>query len=95
MTGRFERRLVRMEKLQRPAPEPPPDPRMFVTATLVGFHWCDRGEDEHPLQAYSAAAKGPDGEAGMHKARDTDVRQGQPHGRLMLTVLGDLAEFAL
>jgi hypothetical protein len=31
----------------------------------------------------------------MHKARDADVRQGQPHGRLMLTVLGDLAEFAL
>jgi hypothetical protein len=29
------------------------------------LHWCDRGEDEHPLQAYSAAAKGPDGEAGM------------------------------
>jgi hypothetical protein len=39
-------------------PEPPPDPRGFVLATLVGFHCCDRGADEHPLQAYSAAAKG-------------------------------------
>ena len=46
-------------------PKHPPDPRGFVLATLVGFHWCDRGEDEHPLQAYIAAAKGPDGEAGM------------------------------
>jgi hypothetical protein len=95
MTSRFERRLSRIEKLQQPVPEPPPDPRMFVIATLVGFHCCDRRDDEHPLQAYSAAAKGPDGQPGMHKARDADVRQGQPHGRLMLTVLGDLAEFAL
>jgi hypothetical protein len=39
-------------------------------ATLVGFHWCDRGEDEHPLQAYSAAAKGADGEAGMDRLFD-------------------------
>jgi hypothetical protein len=69
MTSRFERRLARIEKLQRPAPEPPPDPRGFVLATLVGFHWCDRGEDEH-LQAYSAAAKGADGEAGMDRLFD-------------------------
>ena len=59
MTSRFERRLARIEKLQRPEPKAPPDPRMFVIATLVGFHCCDRREDEHPLQAYSAAAKGP------------------------------------
>ena len=70
MTSRFERRLARIEKLQRPAPEPPPDPRMFVIATLVGFHCCDRREDEHPLQAYSAAAKGPAGEAGMERLFD-------------------------
>jgi hypothetical protein len=43
---------------------------MFVIATLVGFHCCDRREDEHPLQAYSAAAKGPTGEAGMHALLD-------------------------
>jgi hypothetical protein len=70
MTSRFERRLARVEKLQRPAPEPAPDPRMFVIATLVGFHCCDRRADEHPLQAYSAAAKGPDGEAGMQALLD-------------------------
>jgi hypothetical protein len=70
VTSRFERRLARIEKLQRPAPEPAPDPRGFVLATLVGFYWCDRGEDEHPLEAYSAAAKGPDGEAGMHALLD-------------------------
>jgi hypothetical protein len=43
---------------------------MFVIATLVGFHSCDRREDEHPLQAYSAAAKGPDGEAAMQALLD-------------------------
>ena len=34
---------------------------MFVNATLVGFHCCPRRDDEHPLQAYSAAAKDPAG----------------------------------
>jgi hypothetical protein len=58
MTSRFERRLGSVEKLRRPVPDPP-DLRMFVIATLVGFHCCDRGADEHPLQAYSDAAKGP------------------------------------
>jgi hypothetical protein len=70
MTSRFERRLARIEKLQRPDPKAPPDPRMFVIATLVGFHSCDRREDEHPLQAYAAAAKGPAGEAGMQHLLD-------------------------
>jgi hypothetical protein len=69
MTGRFERRLARVEKLRRPVPDPP-DPRMFVIATLVGFHCCPRRADEHPLQAYSAAAKGPAGEAGMQALLD-------------------------
>jgi len=54
MTSRFERRLARIEKLQRPEPMAPPDARMFVIATLVGFHCCDRSADEHPLHAYSA-----------------------------------------
>jgi hypothetical protein len=67
MTSRFERRLARVEKLQRPATEAPTDPRMFVIATLVGFHCCDRHEDEHPLQAYSAAAKGPDALRAMQR----------------------------
>ena len=70
MTSRFERRVARIERLRRSVPEPPPDPRMFVIATLVGFHCCDRREDEHPLQAYSAAAKGPAGEAGMERLVD-------------------------
>jgi hypothetical protein len=70
MTSRFERRLARIEKQQRPATEAPADPRMFVMATLVGFHCCDRRADEHPLQAYSAAAKGPAGEAGMQRMLD-------------------------
>ena len=70
MTSRFERRLARIEKRQQPVTQSPPDPRGFVLATLVGFHWCDRDEDEHPLQAYSAAAKGPDGEAGMQALLD-------------------------
>jgi hypothetical protein len=61
---------AREEKLQRPAPEPPTDPRMFVIPTLVGFHCCDRRADEHPLQAYSAAAKGAAGEAGMQALLD-------------------------
>jgi hypothetical protein len=61
---------ARIEKLQRPATEAPTDPRMFVIATLVGFHCCDRSADEHPLQAYSAAAKGPAGEAGMQALLD-------------------------
>jgi hypothetical protein len=34
MNSRFERRLARVEKLRRPVPDPP-DPRMFVIATLV------------------------------------------------------------
>jgi hypothetical protein len=51
-------------------PRPPPDPRGFVLATLVGFHCCARRADEHPLQAYSAAAKAPDGEAGMERQFD-------------------------
>jgi hypothetical protein len=70
MTSRFERRLARIEKLHRPLSEPPPDPRGFVLATLIGFHCCDRREDEHPLQAYSATAKGPAGEAGMQALLD-------------------------
>jgi hypothetical protein len=70
MTSRFERRLARIEKLQRPASEPLPDPRGLVLATLVGFHCCDRGEDEDPLQAYSDTAKGPVGEAGMQALLD-------------------------
>jgi hypothetical protein len=69
MTSRFERRLARVEKLRRPVPDPP-DPRMFVIATLVGFHCCPRRDDEYPLQAYVAAAKGPDGEAGMERLLD-------------------------
>jgi hypothetical protein len=70
MTSRFERRLSRIEKLKRTVPEPPPDPRMFVIATLVGFHCRPRRADEHPHQAYSAAAKGPGGEAGMQALLD-------------------------
>jgi hypothetical protein len=70
MTTRFERRVARIERLQRAIPEPPPDPRGFVLATLVGFHCCPRRDDEHPLQAYSAAAKGPAGEAGMQRLFD-------------------------
>jgi hypothetical protein len=50
--------------------EVPTDPRMFVIPTLVGFHCCDRRADEHPLQAYSAAAKGAAGEAGMQRLLD-------------------------
>jgi hypothetical protein len=69
MTSRFERRLARVEKLRRPVPEPP-DPRMFVMATLVGFHCCDRRADEHPLEAYVAAAKGADGETAMQHRFD-------------------------
>jgi hypothetical protein len=65
-----DQQMVNEGSRQRPAPEPTPDPRGFVLATLVGFHCCDRGEDEHPLQAYSAAAKGPDGEAGMERLLD-------------------------
>jgi hypothetical protein len=68
MTSRFERRLARIEKRQRPVPEPRPDPRMFVMATLVDIYYCDRREDEHPLQAYVAAAKA--GEAGMQALLD-------------------------
>ena len=70
MTSRFERRLARIEKLQRPVSEPPPDPRGFVLATLIGFHCCDRREDQHPLQAYVATARGPEGEAGMERLID-------------------------
>ena len=70
MTSRFELRLAKIEKRRQLAPEPPADPRGFVLATLVGFHCCDRRADEHPLQAYSAAARGPAGEAGMQALRD-------------------------
>jgi hypothetical protein len=45
----FERRLARIEKQQRPVPEPPPDPRMFVVATLVGFHSCLNGFMSVPI----------------------------------------------
>jgi hypothetical protein len=70
MISRFERRLSRMERLQRPISEPPPDPRGFILVTLVGFYCCKRPEDQHPLQAYVAAARGPDGEAGMGRMLD-------------------------
>jgi hypothetical protein len=70
MTSRFKRRLARIEKRQRPAPEPPPDPRGFVLATLVGFHCCDRRADEHHLEAYVAAAKGAHGETAMQRRFD-------------------------
>jgi hypothetical protein len=64
MTSRFERRVARIERLQRAVPEPPPDFRMFVMVTLVGFYRCDRREDEHPLAAYesflAAAVGAPD-----------------------------------
>jgi hypothetical protein len=62
--SRFERRVARIERLQGAVPEPPPDLRMFVMVTLVGFYRCDRRDDEHPLVAYgnflAAAAGGPD-----------------------------------
>jgi hypothetical protein len=39
-------------------------------STLVGFHCCARGEDEHPLKAYVAAAKGMGGDAAMQRRLD-------------------------
>ena len=63
MTSRFERRLARIEKRQRPSSKSPPDRRAFVLATLVGFYHCDRAEDEHPLQACTATARASSGDA--------------------------------
>jgi hypothetical protein len=64
MTSRFERRVAQIERRQAAVPEPPPDPRTWVLATLVGFYRCDRREDEHPLAAYrsflAAAVGAPD-----------------------------------
>ena len=63
MTSRFERRLARIEKRQRPSPKSPPDPRAFVLAILVGFYHCDRAEDQHPLEACTATARASPGDA--------------------------------
>jgi AcrR family transcriptional regulator len=72
MTSRFERRLAQIQKLQRLIPEPPPDPRMFVIATLVGFHCCPRRDDEHPLKACAAVARGSSGDADAALQRQFD-----------------------
>jgi hypothetical protein len=42
----------------------------FRFGDTVGSHCCPRPDDEHPLQTYVAAAKGPDGEAGMERLFD-------------------------
>jgi hypothetical protein len=63
MTSRFEHRLARIERRQRLAPDPTPDPRGFVLATVFGFYCCDRAEDEHPLQACTATAMASSGDA--------------------------------
>jgi hypothetical protein len=35
--------------LRGSAPEPPPDPRMFVMVTLAGFYRCDRSTSGLPV----------------------------------------------
>ena len=42
----------------------------FRFGDTVGSHCCPRPDDEHPLQTYVAAAKGPDGEAVMERLFD-------------------------
>ena len=56
MTSRFERRLARVEKLRRPVPDPP-DPRMFVIATLVRLPGSLSGGFEQAQTSHGAGSR--------------------------------------